>query len=339
MNFKCKINIKAFLAAAVFSCLTAAPYAAPCQAGVAGPAFSDPKKTTPMKDDWKKQPVKYAKWAEGADLALSLDQHMYPAFLSIIEKFAKENSLDIRVQKGTCGISLGVMLRKEADIVGYCCPPGELDRLPGIAFKTVGLASLALIVNAENPIENISLQDARLAFQGKIKKWNEIGPSGNANKLDAEIIPVARLHCKQRPGHWRTFLSDSDQFSPRLLDVGAIADVNIQTASDRRALGGFESLYMTYHESPAGKKIKHIKIDGVSPTDREALAAGRYPIYFAFYLGYWKDGNVHAEKLLNYMIAHAHEVDRKFNLVPTSELKSNGWKFSGDELVGEPSTD
>lgn len=309
------------------------------QSGEVGPAFSNPKKIIPMETDWIKQPIKYADWAKGADLALSLDQHMYPAFLPMIEKYAKDNNLDIRVQQGTCGISLGVVNRKEADIAGYCCPPGEVDRVPGFEFATVGLGSLALIVNAENPIDNISLSDARQIFQGKIKDWSQLSPPEAAKSFNGKITAVARLHCKQRPGHWCTFLADEDQFSPELMDVGAIADVNIQVGANRRTVGGFESLYMTYHDSPNSDKIKHLKIDGVDPADQEALAEGRYPIYFAFTLGYWiSDGvkNPHAKKLIDYMIAHAHELDKKFNMVPTSKIKQNGWKFLGEELVGEP---
>jgi hypothetical protein len=41
-----------------------------------GPAFSDPSSRVAMPPQWERQPILYESWAEGADLAVSLDQHL-----------------------------------------------------------------------------------------------------------------------------------------------------------------------------------------------------------------------------------------------------------------------
>ena len=46
-----------------------------------GPPFTDPSEIMEMPEEWKKKPITYDPSAGKADLVITLDQHLYPAFL------------------------------------------------------------------------------------------------------------------------------------------------------------------------------------------------------------------------------------------------------------------
>ncbi|HKJ75796.1 MAG TPA: hypothetical protein VKA64_01180 [Gammaproteobacteria bacterium] len=301
--------------------------------GLAGPAFSDPDGVIEMPAAWRQRGIEYQAWARGADLAVSLDQHLYPALLPIVRRFAEESGLRIAVQEGTCGISAGKLEEKTVDMGGFCCPAGRTDRLPGLEFHTLGVASLALFVHARNPVDTVSLKEARGIFRGEVYRWAEVAPATG----EGLIQPIGRLHCKARPGHWRLILDNEDLFSPRLYEVPTIPDMLRAVANDPRAIG-YEVIW-NVAESRLRSRLKFLEVNGVEPRDRQALAAGEYPLYRVYNVATWgpeQVQNEHAGALLAYLYEHFEEVEPRYGIVPAERLREQGWRFRGDELIGGP---
>jgi phosphate transport system substrate-binding protein len=127
-------------------------------------------------------------------------------------------------------------------------------------------------------------------------------------------------------------------FSPTLHEVGSIPDMIAQVAESKDAIG-WEVLTMVEKYKGLGK-VKSVKIDGYSPNDSNALASLKYPFYRTYTLSTWEGRgleNRHAEELVEFM---KKEFDRlapdRFGFVSARRLRETGWKFKGDELVGEP---
>ncbi len=305
--------------------------------GLSGPPFTDPNKIQKMPAVWEKQPVNYEPSAGKADIVLTLDQHMYPALLPVIQKYAKEQNLKIVVTEGTCGITGGMLERKAVDIGGFCCPPGVADRLPGLKFHTIGIDALALIVHPDNTVDNITLEEARQIFSGEKYRWSELKTSRGEKGLNLPIQPIARLHCKLRPGHWRLLLDNENLFSPLLQEVGTIPDMISQVASNPRAIG-YVVLWNPVRYKDKGK-IKSLRINGYSPYEKKHLISGRYKFYRVYNLTTWEvkgAANPEAQKLVKYLLGQGRNFDKEHNIIPVSRLRQAGWKFRGNELVGEP---
>lgn len=302
-------------------------------------AFSDPSQIMDMPEGWKKKSVTYEPSAGNVDVVITLDQQMYPDFFPpIIKKYAKDNNLKIFINEGNCGISAGMLSRKVVDIGAFCCPPEKTDRLPGLRFHTFGIAPVAIIVHPDNPIDNITLEQARKIFQGEISRWSELKPDKGVKAPDTPIQVVTRLHCKTRPGHWRVLLDIEDSFTPNLIDVGAIPDMIAQVATNPRAVG-FESLIEVYQYQEEKGKVKVLKIDGYDPHELSHLLTLKYPLYHAYSLTTWKGegvGNSKAQKLLEYLISQVELRHKEFGIIPVSQLRKAGWIFKDREIIGEP---
>jgi len=284
--------------------------------GLAIQAFTDPNKTLRMSDAWQQQSIRYDDWAEQADIAVSLDQQLYPALLPLINAYARQHQLKISVQEGTCGISNKNLKDKSADITGFCCPPGEIDRFPGVRFHTLGVAAIALLVHPSNPLTSISLSQARQLYQGELLQWSEVEHATQLNVEDELIQVFGRLHCKQRPGHWSLLLPHEDQFSMRMEDLGTISDM-VRNVSTRPYAVGYETQWMVARYRAQVGEVKSLQINGYAPSDEKALLAGHYPLYRSYNLTTWQDVNQRpdVEKLLAYLLSKVDQLDKKYGLI------------------------
>ncbi|MBD3670617.1 MAG: hypothetical protein HUJ29_07565, partial [Gammaproteobacteria bacterium] len=299
-----------------------------------GTPFSSLDRTMQMPQDWKAMPVSYPEAIADADLVISLGQQTYPALRSIVEAYAHEHGMKIVIQSGTCGISAGKLLRKKVDSGAFCCPPGRNDRLPGLEFHTVAISPIAIIVNEKNPIEGISVEQARQVFRGKIHNWSQLMPN---TRFDNVIKTVGRLHCKTRPGHWTLLLKDQESFSPKLTEVGVIPDLVAKVGQETYSIS-LETPFMV-KEYDKQSRVKMLKIDGHSPADIEHVASGRYPFYRTYNLTTWSDKPEKREQtlaLIDYLRDYIERHHQQFGFVPLSRLKEAGWVFADGELVGEP---
>jgi len=294
--------------------------------------FSDPAVFTKVPGGWAEKPVKYINKYADADLVVSLGQQSYPLFYDLIPEYARENNLKIIVEQGTCGITSGRLLKKKVDVGAFCCPPGKNDRLPGLKFYSLGISPIALIVNQKNPLSSVSSKQAKEIFEGQISRWSEIGSVNNQL-----IKPVGRLHCKTRPGHWRSMLKSDDDFSPRLFEVGVIPDMISQVSRNASSIGWETPLMVEYHQKKGNVKV--LKVDGHLPSEINYVLTGKYPLYRSYTLTAWEKKskiNLEAVKLIRYLQQHIEKIHKEISFIPVSLLREAGWKFMGDELVGEP---
>jgi hypothetical protein len=82
-----------------------------------------------------------------------------------------------------------------------------------------------------------------------------------------------------------------------------------------------------------------LKIDGHEPTDLDYVATGEYPFYRTYHLTTWeKDEKTKriAMDLVRYLQQYIDEHAEQVGYVSQAQLRKAGWKFRGDELVGEP---
>jgi ABC-type phosphate transport system substrate-binding protein len=299
--------------------------------------FGDPDYVVKMDEKWLKQAVKHDKKLEKADLVVSLGQITYPALRQFVQDYAERKGLKIIIQPGSCGVTAKKLSRKMIDVGAYCCPPGKTDRLPGVVFHTLGISPIALITHPENELSGLSLEDARKIFSGDTIRWSEAAIDNKIKLPKKDIQPVVRLHCKKRPGHWRHLLDRDDMFSANIREVGVIPDMVKEVAETKSAIG-FETVFMLEVYKSNGE-VKILNIDGHHPSDLQQLLFGAYPFYRVFSMTTW-DGDERSNQLSRELVESIKkhiEVDGyKYEMISSEKLRLAGWKFKGDELVGEP---
>ncbi len=184
-----------------------------------------------------------------------------------VELFGKESMLGMGCN---AGIKMAKQNRPGNESFGFvCCPLSEKEvSEKNIQVHPIANEPILILVNKENKIKNLSQEQVSAIFSGKITNWNEVGGA------DKPIVVVTRLHCKHRPGHWKTILPDASLFRKDRLNVKSAAEMVKRVTDFPGAIGHTGATWKFAPDS----NVKTVSVGGVQPT-AENLRAGRYPYY------------------------------------------------------------
>ena len=161
------------------------------------------------------------------------------------------------VQEGRCDIGLSSRDLKAE------------EKEAGLSGTVLAYDGIAIIVNPENPVSDLSLETIAKIYTGEITNWSEVGGS------DAEIVLIGReAGSGTRDGFESiTDTEDACQYRQELTSTG---DVITTVAQNPGAIG---------YASVASVKdtVKALTVDGVAPTE-ETIKDGSYVVQRPFVL-------------------------------------------------------
>ena len=166
------------------------------------------------------------------------------------------------VQEGRCDIGLSSRALKDEEAAS------------GLKGETVALDGIAMIVNNENPVADLTIEQIAQIYTGEITNWSEVG--GN----DEEIVLIGReAGSGTRDGFESiTGTEDACQYRQELTSTGDV----ITTVSQNPAAIGYASL------ASVSDQVKAITVEGVEATE-DTVRDGSYKIQRPFVL-VTKDG-------------------------------------------------
>jgi phosphate transport system substrate-binding protein len=142
----------------------------------------------------------------------------------------------------------------------------ELAKQAGLEMSeyVIGAYSVAVVVHANNPVTNLTKQQVREIFTGKIKNWKEVGgPDAEIRLCLRDPISGTYLGFKEIAMDNEEYAMSAALFTDYPALVGAVA-------ADPAAIG-FAGFAMT--RAPG---VKAVDIDGV-PAQDATVHAGKYP--------------------------------------------------------------
>ena len=145
----------------------------------------------------------------------------------------------------------------------------------GLVFKHETAADLlaydgiAVIVNPENPISDLSVEDIARIFTGEITNWNQMGGS------DGEIVLIGREAGSGTRDGFESITDTEDACAYRQ-ELTSTGDVITAVASNPNAIG-YASL------ASVKDAVKAISVNGVTPSEA-AVKDGSYAIQRPFVL-------------------------------------------------------
>ncbi len=166
------------------------------------------------------------------------------------------------VSEGRCDIGLSSRALKDD------------EKSQGLVETTLALDGIAIIVNNDNPVEDLSLDDIAKIYTGEITNWSEVGGD------DAEIVLIGReAGSGTRDGFESiTGTADSCKYRQELTSTG---DVITTVSSNPNAIG-YASL------AAVKDTVKKVSVDGVEATE-DTVKDGSYKVQRPFVL-VTKDG-------------------------------------------------
>ncbi len=134
---------------------------------------------------------------------------------------------------------------------------------------------IAVIVNAGNPVGNLTVGQLRAVYAGDVTNWSELGGP------DLPILVVNRDEASGTREAFKSIVMDGARFDASaavLPGTGQVRDVVSRTpgAIGYISIGFVDSAFTT-------SKVKALSIDGVEPTEAN-VASGVYPVSRSLYL-------------------------------------------------------
>ena len=161
------------------------------------------------------------------------------------------------VTEGRCDIGLSSRNLKDEEAAN------------GLKATVLALDGIAVIVNPENPIGELSLEQIAKVYTGEITNWSELG--GN----DAEIVLIGREAGSGTRDGFESITKTADACVYRQ-ELTSTGDVITAVAQNPNAIG-YASL------ASVGDTVKSLVVEGVAPSE-ETVKDGSYLVQRPFVL-------------------------------------------------------
>jgi len=177
---------------------------------------------------------------------------------------------------------------------------GDENKLHAV---TIARDAIAIIVHPMNPIENLSLDQVRDVFSGKIENWKELG--GRAHPIDV----VTREEGSGTRESFQKFVMRKEDISLGALVQDSNGAVRQVISNDSSAIG-YISLGLV------NDQVKAIKISGVEP-NLSNVDAGKYKLVRPFLFVFNGEPVGEAKSFLDFVLSPpAQKLLLKEGLVP-----------------------
>lgn len=198
------------------------------------------------------------------------------------------------VQENRCDIGLSSRDLKDE----------EKETLNGTVIAYDGIA---VIVNPENPVADMSVEQISKIYTGEIDNWQDVGGS------DAPIVCIGREAASGTRDGFESVTGTAEKckYAQELTSTGDV----IQTVASNPNAIGYASL------AAVGDSVKTLKVNGVTPSE-ETILSGDYLLQRGFLLVTPKDKKLSetAQKFYDFcMSSESDEFIRKAGAVPIAK--------------------
>ncbi len=206
---------------------------------------------------------------QGSTTVLPIAQASAEAYME------KHPDADIMVRGGGSGTGIAALIDRACDIANSSRPmkTKEIKQAREKGVNAVGtviaMDGIAVIVHPSNPINEISVEDLKKIYTGKMTNWNALGGKGN-------IVVVSR---DAASGTYEVF-NEKVLSGAKLTDGALMLASNLEVArAIEQTPGGIGYVGLGY----LSDKVKVLKVNGVTPSET-TVQSGAYPLARPLYM-------------------------------------------------------
>ena len=222
------------------------------------------------------------------------------------EVYENETGVSVTYNATGSGAGIQAVLEGRCDIGLSSRNLKDEEAEKGLEGTVLAYDGIAIIVNPENPVNDLSLETIAKIYSGEIKNWKEVG--GN----DAEIVLIGReAGSGTRDGFEDiTKTKDKCQYRQELTSTGDV----ITTVSSNPSAIGYASV------ASVKDSVKIVSVDGVIPNE-ETIKNGSYAVQRPFVLVTNKDKELSesAKEFFDFITSEkANEIITSAGVVPAN---------------------
>ncbi|GJM57039.1 phosphate ABC transporter substrate-binding protein [uncultured Dubosiella sp.] len=166
----------------------------------------------------------------------------------------------------------------------------EEEKTQGLSETVLAYDGIAILVNPENPVDDLSVEQIGKIYTGQITNWKDVGGP------DLEIVAIGREAGSGTRDGFESITETADQCVLKQ-ELTSTGDVITSVAGNPAAIG-YASL------ASVKDNVKALKVNGVAP-DRTTIKDKSYPVQRDFVLVTKKDNSLSkpAQEFFDFMIS------------------------------------
>lgn len=215
-----------------------------------------------------------------------------PSVELVAEKFMANNE-GISVEVQQLGSSAGIKNAVEGvtEIGMASRDLKQEEKSAGLTETEMAIDAIAVITNKANPVKNLSKEQVKDIYTGKITNWKELG--GN----DAPIVVVSREDGSGTRGAFEEIVGyESAELTKDATIGNGSGNIKSTVEGNENAIGYVSGSYVD-------EKVNLLTIDNQEMTD-ENIKAGNYPIARPFLLVYKEDKiSENSKKFIDFILS------------------------------------
>jgi phosphate transport system substrate-binding protein len=194
---------------------------------------------------------------------------------ALAREYERTTGIKVFVRGGGSVVGLEDLRSGNVDLAASCKPREETDPAD-IASIQIAWDALVFIVHKSNPVDNISLDEVRSIYDGRIVNWSQL--KGAAAPITVFISQTKKGLSGVELSTKHMVLAGKDPV--KSLNAVSAASTGIVEQMVEETPGGFAT---TGISSARKRNVKILKLNGVAPTNT-AIIRNLYPLKRPLYL-------------------------------------------------------
>lgn len=190
--------------------------------------------------------------------------------IGLLSEAYMEKNEDVKVTYNPTGSGSGIQAVSEGRCdIGLASRNLKDEEKENLTETVVAIDGIAMIVNPNNPVEDLTVAQIAQIYTGEVNNWSELG--GN----DTPIVCIGREAASGTRDGFESITGTEDKciYSQELTSTGDV----VQTVSSNPNAVGYASL------ASVNENVKTISVEGILPTE-ETILNGSYKIQRDFIL-------------------------------------------------------
>lgn len=202
----------------------------------------------------------------------------WPAIASVLLGESEDDVADL-IHFSRTSESFRQLMQGNSDLLIVAEPsPNVLDELDAAGFEIqmepFANDGLVFVVNADNPVDSLTVEQLRDIYTGKITNWKEVGGD------DLEIAPFQRNAESGSQVLMEKLVMDGQAMMEppegyMLSEMGTLMEAVRSYDNSASAIG--YSVFYYASDMEMGLRSKVLRVDGVNPS-ADAIRSGEYPL-------------------------------------------------------------
>jgi len=242
---------------------------------------------------------------------------VYSAFAQAVYPEKEYDQFNSEVMSNRTGEAYNNLINGRVDIVIANSPSNHqlaMAKRLGKELKltAIGKEAFVFFVHEKNPVKNLTVDELKGIYSGKIKSWKEVG--GKRKSIRA----FQRPEDSGSQTALQHFIGDVPIMDPPVEDIASLMGTVIDQVSDYKnynnAIGYTFRYYST--EMTENNAIRLLSVNSVEPT-KETVRSGEYPITNELFAVTAGSDNPHIKEFIDWILSEqGQEIIEKTGYIP-----------------------